>query len=135
MCKQHAAICLLISAIALVLSGCGASSESTISGIVTLDDKPLPLGTVKFYPVGAGPVAYGGINTDGSYSVKTGSDDGLSPGEYVVTVVSMTPPPEGVTRELGELLTPLRYGLRESSDLKFTVESGKNVIDLELHSQ
>ena len=72
---------------------------------------------------------------DGSYSVKTGSDDGLPPGEYVVTVVSMTPPPEGVSREMGELLTPQRYGQRHSSDLKFAVESGKNVIDLELHSE
>jgi len=64
--KQHAAIYLLISAIALVLSGCASSYESSISGMVTLDDKPLPLGTVKFYPVGAGPVAYGRINSDGS---------------------------------------------------------------------
>ena len=67
--------------------------------------------------------------------MKIGSDDGLPPGEYVVTVVSMTPPPEGVSREMGELLTPLRYGQRKSSDLRFAVESGKNVIDLELHSE
>ena len=134
MCKQHAPICFLISAMALVLSGCGPSYESTVSGRVTLDDKLLPLGTVKFYPVGAGPVAYGRINSDGSYAVKTGSDDGLPPGEYVVTVVSMTPPPEGASREMGELLTPQRYGQRQSSDLKFAVESGKNVIDLELQS-
>ena len=135
MSKQTPAICLLIFAIAWVVVGCAPSYESSVFGVVTLDNQPLPLGTVKFYPVGPGPVAYGKINADGSYAVKIGSDDGLPPGEYIVTVVSMTPPPEGVSRELGELLTPQRYGQQQSSDLKFTVEPGKNVIDLELHSE
>ncbi|KKK59506.1 hypothetical protein LCGC14_3033700, partial [marine sediment metagenome] len=48
-----------------VLSGCDGAHETTVWGNVTLDDKPLKLGTVTFHPQGSGQLAYGTINDKG----------------------------------------------------------------------
>lgn len=124
-----------------VFVGCGGL-ESTVTGKVTLDDKALPTGTVSFHPKNAGIVAYGGIDAEGNYSVKTGSQKGLAAGEYVVTVMASTDP-EPSTKPLkgqamepvGKLLVPDKYLAKQLSDLHFTVKPGRNQIDLQLRSQ
>jgi hypothetical protein len=131
----HNSPCILL--VAIVLSGCGKSHSASVSGIVTLDGKPLPLGTVSFYPEHAGAVAYGSIDKNGHYRVRTGTEEGLAVGDYVVTVVAMTPPREPkypTENPLGTLITPARYGKREQSNLKYTVAAGANPIDIALRS-
>ena len=119
----------------LILAGCGRSRDASVSGSVTLDGKPLETGTVTFHPSDGGPAAYGQIGTDGGYSLKTGRQRGIDPGEYVVTVVAATPPSEQNGLEMpGQLLTPERYGRTEQTDLHFTVRSGGNRFDLPLTS-
>ncbi len=119
----------------LVLAGCGRSHEAAVWGVVTLDGKPLPRGTVAFQPVTGGPLAYAGIHSDGGYEVSTGTDRGLAAGEYVVTVVANEAPANGNNIELvPKLLTPSRYGNTETSGLQFKVTAGSNQIDLRLTS-
>jgi hypothetical protein len=123
--------------VAILLSGCGKGHHASVSGIVTLDGAPLRLGTVSFYPEHGGAVAYGSIGKDGHYRVRTGTDDGLTVGDYLVTVVAMTPPREPkypTENPLGTLITPAHYGKREQSNLKFTVVAGSNPIDIALRS-
>ncbi|MCC6123336.1 MAG: hypothetical protein IT426_00065 [Pirellulales bacterium] len=112
--------------------GCGAH-ESSVTGKVTLDGIPLNSGTAVFYPRKGGAAAYGSIQPDGSYKIETGASKGLAAGEYAVTVVAATPPEPGF--EFGKLLTPVRYGKVESSDLKFTIQPGSNIVDLPLKSK
>ncbi|MBN2578924.1 MAG: hypothetical protein JXB10_08030 [Pirellulales bacterium] len=118
--------------------GCGESLESSITGTVTLDGKPLHIGTVTLYPVQSGPLAYGSIQSDGTYKIVTGGTKGLNSGEYKVGVLAIDtpvgthqgkgPPP------LGKILTPQRYRDPETSGLKITVTSGSNRYDIALHS-
>ncbi len=79
--------CLLLIGIA-VLTGCGGGFDSAVHGVVTLDGKVVPRGTVTFHPVSGGPVAYAMISDDGSYAVRTGREKGLPAGEYQVTVTA-----------------------------------------------
>ena len=131
----YAAACALLLAGALTLAaGCGAH-DSSVYGTVTLDGKPLESGTVSFHPVGEGAAAYGRIGADGSYRLHTGAEQGLAAGEYVVTVVATAPPPNPHSEVVGKLLTPARYGSFDQTDLRFTVEPGRNKIDLPLRTK
>lgn len=118
--------------ILLLLAGCNAR-ESAVTGKVTIDGAPLTTGTVVFYPTGEGAAAYGSIQPDGTYKLDTGASGGLVAGDYVVTVVATTKPQPGF--EFGKVITPVRYNKVETSDLKFTVKSGSNRIDLAMHSK
>jgi hypothetical protein len=127
------AVSLLLGMCFLALAGCGAY-ESSVSGKVTLDGEPLKSGTVVFYPAsGGGAAAYGSVQADGSYTLDTGASGGLAAGEYMVTVVATTGPQPGFL--FGKMLTPERYGNVKTTDLKFTVKSGGNKIDLPLRSK
>jgi hypothetical protein len=132
---------LALAAISLVFaSGCGSAYNSSVAGVVKLDGKTLPRGLVGFHPVSAGPSAYAVIDENGGYTVRTGRESGLPPGEYCVTVSanelpaterteSGNPPPPGKS------ITPAWYRTKQASGLKFKVEPGKNEINLDLTSQ
>jgi hypothetical protein len=123
-----------------LLAGCGGVYDATVSGTVTLDGSAVPRGTVSFHPTSAGPAAYARIEDDGSYSVRTGREEGLPPGEYLVTVISSEPPTVSQTAvggppPAGKPITPLWYRTTDTSGLRFTVEPGHNEINLELTTQ
>jgi len=127
------------SIVALCICGCGGAYDASVSGIVTLDGNAVPRGTVTYSPLQPGPPAYGEIAEDGSYSVRTGTEDGLPQGEYQVTVTAEEPPANARTAAggpppSGKAITPVWYRLKDSSGLKYMVESGSNTIDLKLSS-
>lgn len=74
---------------ALLICGCGGGNErevAPVSGVVTIDGKPLDHGTVMFVPP-VGQSAKGTINPDGSYVMTTYSNgDGAPVGENRVMV-------------------------------------------------
>jgi hypothetical protein len=135
--------CLQVSAVALVvlvMIGCGGTYDSSVSGTVTLDGAAVPRGTVAYYPKSAGPIAYSPIESDGSYRIRTGREEGLKAGEYQVTVTANEASAQlesktGGPMPPGKSLTPLWYRSKDSSGLTFTVERGSNEINLELTSQ
>jgi hypothetical protein len=126
-------VSLVVSAI-----GCGGKYDARVSGTVTLDGKELDTGTVAFNPTGSGPSAYGRIQSDGTYALKVGAEPTLPPGEYIATVAANQPPTPskipGAPPLPGPPITPAKYRTKQTSDLKKTVEKGKNTIDLELKS-
>ena len=121
--------------------GCGNQLPATVSGTITLDGQPLTgvAGEVMFHPSGGGAMAMASLGSDGSYSINTGSTKGLDPGEYSVTVsvVRTAPEPDGGYQSApGQtLISASRYGDKDKSDLKATVEPGKNVFDYDLGSE
>ena len=124
---------LLVSACLLgFTSGCGVSYDATVTGTVTMNGAPLTKGTVSFHPVSDGPVATGTIQSDGSFAVKTATEEGLSPGEYKVTVVATDPPPPSTDGEElpGVLLTAPEFGRLDATPLRFTVEPGANSFEI-----
>lgn len=122
------------------VAGCGGTYDSTVSGVVTLDGRIVPRGTVAYQPVAGGPASYAPIEENGSYTVRTGREDGLLSGEYDVTVTANEPSAvrqtaAGGPPPPGKPITPLWYRSKDTSGLRFTVESGDNEINLELTSQ
>ncbi len=76
-----------LAAVLLLAAGCGASSDATMSGAVTLNGQPLAQGYISFTPLGAQGGTAGGDIKAGRYRVA-----GLKPGKYQVQIVGV---PEG----------------------------------------
>jgi len=120
--------------------GCGSGRPPTarVEGEVTVAGRPLPTGRIIFYPA-EGRSATGAIEPDGGFRLTTyDPGDGALLGEHVVTVTAMqvtgTAPRSfeeelrGQGMETGEarwLIDP-KYGRRETSPLRATVERGGN---------
>jgi hypothetical protein len=121
-----------------LLCGCGGTYDSTVHGLVKLDGNPVPRGTVTFAPAGNGSTAYGLVQSDGSYQLHTGREEGLPPGQYTVTIAANEAPTvagrDGGPPPTGKPITPEWYRNPTSSGLSFTVESGDNEINLDLKS-
>lgn len=128
---MHLRLLTVVFACAL-LTGCGGSLASTVSGKVTLDGTALTSGDVTFAPVGEGQIAYGKIDEAGNYSLTTGNVTGAMPGEYLVTVVATGTPPSN--DEPPPLLTPAKYSDKSTTPFKRSVTPGANTINLELTS-
>jgi hypothetical protein len=124
----------------LAVAGCsGSGKESEVSGKVTLDGQPVGPGAVVFAPVeGQTNPADGAIQLDGSYFLKTSREVGLKPGTYNVSVSVFDQPevkPGERSMVPAKLITPQKYADTETSGLEFTVEPGKNDIDIGLISK
>lgn len=155
---QCAAVCLL----ALPLTvGCGGDLDvADVSGIVTLDGKPLDNAIVTFSPEDGGPSGIGRTDDKGFYELYRRGQPGAPIGKHKVMVTSVqentgsapsTPPaeltsdsPEYMEQALGgtppsdydnavsQERIPAKYN--SQTTLVKTVEPGDNVIDLELTS-
>ena len=139
---------LAIVVFVLGLQGCkqsGNQYDATVQGSVTIDGELAHSGTVTFNPAKKGPVATGRVFENGSYTIRTGQGDLSDPdrgsimsGEYVVTVTVTGPPDterakeEGGPPAAGPRLMADKYAAKDTSDLKFTVKPGANVINLKL---
>jgi hypothetical protein len=120
--------------------GCGGTYDASVTGKVTLDGNLVPRGTVSFSPSsGTGSSAFGMIDGDGNYVLRTGREEGLPAGQYSVSVVASEPsPPRGANGgppPLGKMITPLWYRDIATSGLSYTVTAGSNEINLELNSK
>jgi hypothetical protein len=82
----------------LVLTATGCSGKYTpvpVSGVVTLDDKPIEGATVFFYAIGdvkEGRPAQGATDKNGEFQLSTlGNQDGALRGEYKVVIHKYVP--------------------------------------------
>ena len=122
----------------LLVVGCEQNLRQAVSGTVTLDDQPLPKGTIRFVPQPgtSGPTAGGDI-VDGRFSIPP--EGAPFAGEFRVEITAFRP--SGVMRrdpdegeyELHEQYLPARYNDR--SELTATVKKGEpNELSFELKS-
>lgn len=124
-------------------AGCGFGGPpmGQVSGVVTLDGKPVEGAAVGFVAVGDGPVASGATDAEGRYTLTCMNSPGTLVGEYRVVVCKTIEHgilPNGTVAQSGswtEWLTPQRYASHETSGLTATVSRGKNEIPLELTSR
>jgi hypothetical protein len=104
-----AGLCLV-----LLCAGCNSGRKATakVSGVVTVDGKPMNFGRVQFSPVAAedalnaGKAGYGYIHADGTFTLTTYKEnDGAVVGQHRVTIRSRSrrlpegqaPPPRDET--------------------------------------
>ena len=138
---------------ALFFAGCGGDgavvhSTHPVKGTVTYQGKPVPRGNVRLDPVDLTlPSAYGVINADGSFVLRTYVDgDGAVAGEHSISVVATT---EQVAEFLDEeetqpnpdykepeTIIPIEYASAETTPLEqFRVEEKENELTIELEEQ
>ena len=87
------------------------------------------------HPVGGGPVGYGTIQSDGSFTVRTGTRKGLAPGRYRLAIVApgdMPEPTRKTPEPIPELLIPARYGSPDTSGRQYTVAASGGRLDIVL---
>ena len=125
--------------------GCGRSElppRVKVTGIVTLDGKPLPIGKVQFVPDrskgNAGPIAVGIIDETGRYQLNTDrrndNHDGAVLGFHRVCVEAI-PQPKNVT-DIPRSLIPAKYNNPSTSGLTAEIRSVEvNEIPLKLKSK
>jgi hypothetical protein len=134
--QEGGAAALLVVALAI---GCGGS-ESSVSGTISLDGKPLVgsetvLVTVMFYPEASGAPASAMLDGNGQYSVSTGSQTGLPPGTYSVVVAAqeIVGSVSDGSKGMRNLAAP-KYASPKTSGFKAEVKPGANTFDFDLKS-
>jgi hypothetical protein len=130
-------LCLALIACA----GCG-NGLSSVSGKLTLDGQPLARSeqvqvTIMFYPEsGGGAPAAGMVDESGRYSLSTGRQDGIAPGDYLVALAAVEVKPSAPGRPPNKrVITPMRYTNPKQSELRAAVQPGSNTFDFELTSE
>jgi hypothetical protein len=142
--KTTMAVSCLIATAVLSLTGCGGPATpptGKVSGIVTLDDQPLPKGQVRFMPDKSkgtmGRMAVGVIGSDGRFVLTSFKrDDGALVGFHKVVIIceeevppfdpKVPPPPP-------KSLIPIRYTDDKTSGMTAEVKSGaKNEFEFKL---
>jgi hypothetical protein len=132
---------LLFFGLVLVLGCEGSAKVAAVSGIVTLNGKPLPNAAVSFQPIGEtlnpGPGSTGLTNDRGEYTLQvTGGGKGAMVGRHRVEISCLEAEgknkPQEDPRTKPRERVPLEYNLR--SKLTFEVKPGKNTANFDLTS-
>lgn len=129
---MHRVIVTVLLGLLLAMVGC-APGESTVSGTVTLDGKPLEEGNIAFRPLPALAVseAMGGSIKDGKYQVKA------RPGQNRVEITATRIVPgkkDNFGTLLRESILPEKYNAK--SELTKEISAGRaNELNFELTSR
>ena len=133
-----------------IFLGCGPSrpETATVTGKITFQGKPVPEGTIIFYPEN-GRSASGRIQADGTYTLTTfEKGDGAILGNHTVTIEAVRFPQGAQPKSLEEEIAmgkktksqntnpvwfvPQQYADQTTSNLTAKVTSGSNTIDFKL---
>lgn len=129
-----------------LLAGCSTEKSDKVTiypaqvrGSVMLDGRSLTHGTVTFYPQDnradrPGP-GIASIDPQGNYWVGNSNlskPAGLPPGRYKVTVLVMTPRPEGAHGPIAILAVPEAYTKEATTPFEYEIVAGENKIRLDL---
>lgn len=130
---------VLLAGVCLSESGCSERTKTRpdypaqVRGTISLEDRPLPSGTVTFIPDKeeneGGRPGIARIESDGSYRVGNANPDkpaGLPPGKYKVTVMTMAPDPTKTGYPVAELVTPEVYADYTKTPFEVEVIAGDN---------
>jgi hypothetical protein len=138
--------CLILAMLLNVCAGCGNSNQTPhypVSGIVTLDEKPLVNAAVMFFPRGAtkGNACLGYTDETGKYTLAPERDggSGCPEGEFAVMVSKLKDPPPGTPAGAAEtdadqMLSPLYWDTARTI-LKAQVPKGGTTVDFPLKSK
>ena len=125
---------LMIALPFAVLAGCGTSSDgpeiAPVSGVVTLDGKPVTNASVVFESSN-GVVAFGNTNGEGVYELNyLDGQKGAEVGSNTVRIETVldAPPPANYRDPI-----PAKYNQR--SELKADVQPGQNTHDFALQTK
>src|SRR5882672_6522646 len=134
----HRFLWLAVALLVAASTGCGNELGAEVSGVVTLDGKPVGPGMITFVPEGNTNPSDGAIQLDGTYSLRTSRTVGLRPGQYKTSISVLDQPvttPGERSYVAPKLVTPKKYSDPSTSGLEYDVKPGKNTIDIPLTSK
>lgn len=125
------------------LLGCGDSGPRLVpvTGVVTLDGKPVADAGVMFKPAGSLPPASANTDVQGKFSLATLNKPGAVLGEHQVSIVKQETTGVGDFGAVGpggaqvKWIVPKKYGVPETSGLKATVTEDKHDFQFNLSSK
>lgn len=124
-----------IGFLTLVSAGCGVSRPDApklapVSGVVTMDGKPVSNAIVAFNPPG-GQSSFGPTDADGRYRLSyIDKLEGAAIGPHVVSITTRTEGPDSIGKK-----DPIPAKYNEKSELKADVKPGVNQLDFSLESK
>jgi hypothetical protein len=130
---SHRWLCVAVCFAALV--GCsGRSNRGVVTGTVTFDGQPLKSGTIRFIPADGRTPTSDAIITDGKYraDVPLGEKRVSISAPKIVGKRKAYDTLDSPTVDIVEELLPAKYNAQ--SELKLTVQAGKQSHDFELKS-
>jgi len=112
------------------LAGCG--KHHPVEGTLVWKDTGEPAKELVGYLVSLKSVdepvgGIGDVQADGTFSIKTGADNGAILGKHKVAIAPFVPP--GIQPK-PKLLIPSRYGHYDDSGLEIEVKAGTNKVTL-----
>ena len=119
--------------LAVTIAGCNRSdSRVPLTGIVTCQGKPLEYGTMNFVAPGLRQVT--ALIDDGEITDVTTKTrgDGISPGEYQISVVADDRSQQGGPSMIAPSVIPERYADMSTSGLTVTIQP-KEANDLQIN--
>ena len=134
LCRKYqlsidAAVVLSLALVSIVGCSDGRPARVNVSGRVTIDGKPLTLGSVKFVPEGARPSS-GSINSEGQFNLSCyEDDDGVVTGLHRIQVSSYEVMGEKVNRH-----APIKYANYTTSGITFEVMAPTDSLVIELYA-
>ena len=120
----------IVFLVLLAVIGCGGNkNEGEVSGTVTYQGKPLPIGTVSFLDSSNLLLGSSTIN-DGTYAIPVPK---VPIGAVKITVTTPRKLRKSKRGETIEVIPiPDKYGKADSSGLTYTVKPGPNEYNIEL---
>jgi len=125
---------MLSAAMLLLIAGCGGESATiTVSGTISVQEKPVSGGLINFQPTEGQPLG-GGIGLDGTYEYQ------LPPGEYKVRIDTPPQMPEDAKdgdslSDLGPRQVPEKYGRFQTSGLTATIKPDESTQQVNFNLQ
>jgi hypothetical protein len=120
------------------LIGCGGSSNGRleVSGMVTLDGRPLDQGSIEFNDPNGKLPSSGAVIANGAYNLPAAK--GLQPGSYKAAIDSADPTGQTATPTQYSMAIPVsRIPLKYNGETTLTVDvtaDGDNEFDFQLES-
>jgi len=132
--------CLAAIGFAILVMSCSSSNLQSVSGKVLHKGQPIKGAVVTLHPKGGENDAKAqrpsGVTDDqGTFTLATGKDTGVAPGDYIVTIIWLQqppapkkprgtePPPDATDQFQG------RYADAKNSKLSVTIKSGMKELE------
>ncbi len=135
--------CIMLLLMSIMMLGCGTDGPelAEVTGVVTVDGKPVPGAVLTFVPTSGGSPSYGGTDTKGKYRLMfTDTKYGAMLGDHEVEIATNKPSAseiaemkaEGQTVNENFVAIPKQY--RKKGALTAKIERKKNVVDFALNT-
>lgn len=132
---------VLLAGLSAALAGCGPREPAVypVAGVVVFPDgSPVKSGAIEFEPADGGPAARGKIDSDGKFTLQTGTRDGAVAGVHRVAVVQvfvldgLTPDVRAAHSKHAARVVHKRHNRFETSGLTLELQPRANEVRVEV---